>query len=346
MGRLIRALANMQTITRFKLLDQFTSAFYKMTFDILSKLPLRSLRLVLDDDLTKDDIDSLTSFSYSINIDIEYEIKFIDRMIQRVSILKSKHVVRRELLMAISERLAQDTSTVEILKIDTSTSLALLGEALKTNTRLKSLVFIKSSDEPLTPILDALVINSSLLKLVSYIHEGDQASLIRMLRTNTMLEILDLDFDNPMVGLMGEMTIFSNEYSDEFVSALNRSSLVDLTLRIHETHNIDGFFIKLFMALKTNTTIKHLRLFLDHPITIDAKIIVTLLTNNTMLETFYINHMRVTNEHRLDALVGNHTLLDVSSKGPEFLINIAARNLSNKPRRDATLFGLSARQFL
>lgn len=309
---------------------------FRRAFEVFTTLPLISLNIVtrhpdiqisIDDAMLLYEIKTLKILRPSIyEFDTRTNAQFLSKMLELVSVLDLSVPVSGDETEVIASALATNTSPVEILTIDIRDGLELFGEALKTNTRLKSLSLGGARRVTSRSIFDGLVHNESLLKLDIYVYEADVSSLIRMLQTNTMLEHLKLKID------------FNLHSHRELALALANSSIVDLYIR--NRRQPKNFITTLLDGLRTNTTLRHLRTDVSG-VEIDGHHIVELVTQNSTLETLILNGVSV-DDIDGDDIKNNGTLTKVWSRAPHSLLHIARRNERNKLVRDSSLFGLTS----
>lgn len=311
--------------------------------NLISKLPLVGLdiRDMYKPVATKLDLSVLQNIKTlkRLNIGLSWFDRdggdFITAMMRQVSILTTEYIVYEAELSIITNLLATNDATVEMLKIFTYEDLTELGKALETNTTLKSLTFLVPPGDSFAPIYDGLVHNTSLLKLSGYYEDGCAASLSTLLRTNTMLEKLKL------------MVYMELKDPDRLVSILSQSKLISLTIELNRDVDSTDFITSLLQALTTNTTLERLRIRGGAPqfsaARVDGLIVQNLLVNNKTLTTFRLPNVIVTDFPNPDLLFANETLTNVTIL-PSIIPNtVARRNRKNQTRRESTLFDLTSR---
>lgn len=157
----------------------------------------------------------------------QWDVNFIAAVMRQVPILKISYARNQELNL-IGELLKTD-SVVEILELKHLrgvVGLRMIGDALKTNTSLKSLTiatnrFIASFD----PIFAGLRFNTGLIKLdVRTAYAAGIPSLIEMLRDNTMLEILRIQFNHD------GLKYLTREGDYDLDQALENSNLLEISI--------------------------------------------------------------------------------------------------------------------
>jgi len=249
----------------------------------------------------------------ALDMKLYVQLGFISFMIKKVPSLKLPERFPTSELNKIFTQLSKNETVLEILEINLIGDLTRLGMALKTNTTLKCLDFLQDPESSFKSIYEGMVHNSSILKLVGYVHEGDEQSFIRMLRVNTMLETLEITM-HPLI-----------DDVEGLVSALSQSSLVSFTIYLPGERDTMVFATKLFHELATNTTLKHLEIHSEAGFSLDANVIVDLLSRNETLETFIVDNSSIYNEEELSA-VRNNTVTKVWSGSPSILRTMADQN--------------------
>lgn len=336
---LIDSLRNKSTITQVNIDGYLGSEVFGWAFEVFTTLPLTSIsvgtrpgriHLKVEDALRLHEIKTLKIIEYTIfgwrNQD--YAL-FLSKMLEIVSVLKIRHMIRREEMKVLALALSTNITPVEILHLSIDQGTDLLGEALKTNTRLKSLEVQALLDYEARTIFEGLTHNDSLLKLKTHVRTGDHLFLMHMLKTNTMIEDLEITVS------------YNAPTSHELISALANSTLVKLEFKTGGLPDMTEYVDSFLDAFRTNTTLTHLSLTVSHA-NIDAEHVVELLTQNSTLEVLKLENVSIMYASKLEPIWSNETLTEVWPGAPSLLRQVAERNKRNKSMRHASLFGLTS----
>lgn len=338
--QLIDAFEGKTQIEQFVISGAFQAETFLRIISVVTTLSLVELIIDSADDYGPQQIEHLSMLFSITNLtslqiwgmEPEYTIPFLNGMIKFVQILYVSDAVTSQtgFTEALADLLTAD-NPLQILNFESFSELDPLGRVLELNSNLKSLTIECSEQTWFIRVFEGLTVNTGLLKFRGRCNDRDLPSLIKMLKTNTVLEDLDL-------------MLYSNmDEPRPLISALAASSIINLSLDLFRVSDLSRFAKILFQALRSNTTLKRLTLESESikDMAVEAEDVIQLLLLNTTLEVFDIEFLTINNFERLDVVTTNMTLTKVNRNAPLNLRKIAMRNRENRKQRAATLLSLT-----
>lgn len=333
-NKVIDALRDKQTIINLKIKGWITPELMSRIMLTAATLPLIGITIdkiqeykVFEPLYTIDTLKSLTLHKH--HMDIQEYVTFLKHILKSISILKLNWQLTTEEVDGLAKLLIAG-APLEILVLDGVSDTISIGVMLQANITFRSLVINEFGYHSAAPIFEGLIDNTNLIKFQGYCDQLSIPSLITMLKTNKTVEVLEL-----------EIVMGSSDQAD-LISALSHSSIIELALYVSDVTDGHQFMTTLLRALKTNTVLKKLSLYIDdEDIELESEIIVDLLSRNQTLEALDLEVIGVLHPERLYTLLNNETLVQVNFGMPDILKFIADRNRQNRNRKQSTLLGLT-----